>query len=360
LEQAKLVGGKVWGSHTYLTPGRYTVHVTVYDAFTSASTTQTVTVASPIAYTPTLAAAPGRVKPGATVSLRGEGFKPGEAVRLVLASQVPVERSVIADARGAVVVGITVPMAALDGTYPVTAVGASSKASTSADVIVQAKGLTSQTIVSLPTGVVGYAEQAAVQVQVPSDATGRVEIYADGHLVANATIGAGGTVAVRLPRLPIGQHQISADFLGDSRYEPSSAQAQSLTVIGDPSAPSTEPGPGLPGVPGVQPETTAPVSPVAVVAKAVVAGKAFKKNTKPAVSVTVTLSDKAKPVGKVGIRVNGKLVKTVALKAGNKGKITVRLPKKYSKTIKISARFTPSSTQIKPVISPTRKLTVKK
>jgi len=79
-------------------------------------------------------------------------------------------------------------------------------------------------------------------------------------------------------------------------------------------------------------------------AKAItVTGKAFKKNAKPKVVVRVgKLNNGAWATGKVQVRVNGKLVKTVSLKAKHKGKITVTLPR-AKKTITVKAGLKTSS-----------------
>jgi hypothetical protein len=68
-----------------------------------------------------------------------------------------------------------------------------------------------------------------------------------------------------------------------------------------------------------------------------VTAKAFKKGSKPKVTVSVTLtSGSAK--GKVTLYVNGKKAKTVKV-IGKK--TVVQLPKKYSKAIKVKAKYTP-------------------
>ncbi|MDR1791522.1 MAG: glycoside hydrolase family 3 C-terminal domain-containing protein [Propionibacteriaceae bacterium] len=70
-----------------------------------------------------------------------------------------------------------------------------------------------------------------------------------------------------------------------------------------------------------------------------VSGAAFKKNTKPKVTVVVKLS-KGYAKGKVAIYVGGKKVKSFnAIKT----KTTVTLPKKYAKAIKVKVKYTPVS-----------------
>jgi beta-glucosidase len=65
----------------------------------------------------------------------------------------------------------------------------------------------------------------------------------------------------------------------------------------------------------------------------------FKKNTKPVVFVTVTLSA-GYPKGKVALYVNGKWVKSINVV--NK-KTKVKLPKKYAKAISVKAKYVPKA-----------------
>ncbi|MDR0505044.1 MAG: glycoside hydrolase family 3 C-terminal domain-containing protein, partial [Bifidobacteriaceae bacterium] len=70
-----------------------------------------------------------------------------------------------------------------------------------------------------------------------------------------------------------------------------------------------------------------------------VTGKAFKKATKPTVTVTVKLSS-GTAKGKVTIYVANKKVKTVSV---TKATTKVKLSKKYSKAIKVKASYAPSA-----------------
>lgn len=72
---------------------------------------------------------------------------------------------------------------------------------------------------------------------------------------------------------------------------------------------------------------------------------AFKKHTKPVVTVKVgKLADGSHPLGKVTVKV-GSTQKTVALKAANKGTIKITLAKKYSKKITVRSSFAPTDTK---------------
>ncbi len=102
--------------------------------------------------------------------------------------------------------------------------------------------------------------------------------------------------------------------------------------------------------------------PKAVPGKVTVTGKAFKKGSKPTVTVKVgKLNTGAYPAGTVTVKVAGKTVGKKALKASAKGKVTVKLTKRYSKTIKVKATFTPSKPDaVKSRSSSTVKIKVKR
>ncbi len=75
-----------------------------------------------------------------------------------------------------------------------------------------------------------------------------------------------------------------------------------------------------------------------------VKGKAFKKGSKPKVTVTVAkLSSGVYASGTVKVYVGKKAVKKVKVTAKKKGKVTVTLPKRYGKTVRVKATFVPSS-----------------
>lgn len=88
---------------------------------------------------------------------------------------------------------------------------------------------------------------------------------------------------------------------------------------------------------------------------------AFKKNTKPVVTVKVgKLADGSYPSGKVTVKV-GSVQKTVALKAAHRGSIKVTLAKKYAKSITVRATFAPTDTKnVSAVTAKALKVKVKK
>ncbi|MDR1790360.1 MAG: hypothetical protein LBR20_01620, partial [Propionibacteriaceae bacterium] len=68
-----------------------------------------------------------------------------------------------------------------------------------------------------------------------------------------------------------------------------------------------------------------------------VSAQAFKKGTKPKVTVQITIPG-GDARGRVALFVNGKKVKTMNV---IRSKITVTLPKKYTKAIKVKAKYAP-------------------
>jgi beta-glucosidase len=120
------------------------------------------------------------------------------------------------------------------------------------------------------------------------------------------------------------------------------------------------PGPEV-RVPVPGPEVQVPGPPVSAKAgpnstKAVtVTAKAFKKGSKPKVTVSVTLTD-GSAKGRVALYVNGKKVKTV--KVIDK-KTVVKLPKTYSKAIKVKAKYIPKVTSQDGTVKTSASKTVK-
>ncbi|MDR1790440.1 MAG: glycoside hydrolase family 3 C-terminal domain-containing protein [Propionibacteriaceae bacterium] len=91
--------------------------------------------------------------------------------------------------------------------------------------------------------------------------------------------------------------------------------------------------------PVTTPTDTTPKAGKVTTTSVTVSGSAFKKNSKPKVTVVVKLS-KGYAKGKVAIYVGGKKVKSFnAIKT----KTTVTLPKKYAKAIKVKVKYTPVS-----------------
>ncbi|MDR1791676.1 MAG: Ig-like domain repeat protein [Propionibacteriaceae bacterium] len=231
-------------------------------------------------------------------------------------------------------------------------------------------------------------------------ASGTVEFYlgsATGTKIGEATVGADGKATVNVVFEQAGAQQIVAVYSGDNYLNTSTSEAYSVTVASgtDPStaAAIAEAKSGLEALIAganaiktdgytaatvgaltaavtaaktvaadpnatvaqlqaaiasintaiaalaVEPPTTPKASKVTTTSVKVTA-KAFKKASKPKITVTVKLSSGVAK-GKIAVYVNGKKVKTV--KVINKNTV-IQLPKKYSKAIKVKAKYLPKST----------------
>lgn len=75
-----------------------------------------------------------------------------------------------------------------------------------------------------------------------------------------------------------------------------------------------------------------------------VAGKKFKRNARPRVTIRAGRFDNGRwATGKLRIRVNGKVVRTVTLRVKDRGRVTVRLPR-ARKAVKVRAGFAKTAT----------------
>jgi len=82
--------------------------------------------------------------------------------------------------------------------------------------------------------------------------------------------------------------------------------------------------------------------------KPTITGKAFRKNTRPKVTVTLgKLNNGTYPAGKVKVYVGSKAVKTVTITKRSKGKVSVTLPKRYAKLVKVRATYLGNGTTAK-------------
>ncbi|MBS4752702.1 FG-GAP repeat protein [Nocardioides sp. zg-ZUI104] len=168
--------------------------------------------------------------------------------------------------------------------------------------------------VTLSSARVVYGRAVQAQVTVAGGHAvhgGKVAFYADHKLAATVAVGHDGVARARIAGLKAGRHRITARFLGSAE-----------TAAG----------------------ATSPAVAVAVAkarpGRVVVKGAAFRKGTRPKVTVRVgTLDNGARPVGTVVVRAGGKSVK-VKLTAAKKGKVVVRLPK-AKKAVTVRATFVP-------------------
>jgi len=207
------------------------------------------------------------------------------------------------------------------GSYTATvvasnAVGSSGASAASAAITVKSTVTIHKPVFSKKSQIRGSKSVATVSAVVIGAEGKKVGFYNGSTLLGTATV-KGAVATLRLSKsLKIRSYtSVVAKFAGDATtLAATSPKAAKFTV--------TKPKP----------------------AKAItVTGKAFKKNAKPKVVVRVgKLDNGAWATGKVQVRVNGKLVKTVSLKAKHKGKITVTLPR-AKKTITVKAGLKTSS-----------------
>jgi len=166
---------------------------------------------------------------------------------------------------------------------------------------------------SAGSAVFGSVMTATATVTPAADGT---VAFSSGTTVLGTVALAGGVASLRVAGLPVGSHPIVATYSGTATTDAAASAAATFTVT----------------------KLTPKVS---------VAAKAFKKSTKPKVTVTVAkLANGSYATGKVTVYVSGKAVKTVTLKASAKGTTSITLPKKYSKKISVKAKFLGSSTVI--------------
>ena len=132
----------VSGSHTWTVPGTYTVHVTISDGQSSASTATTVTVADPaqesiaVSSVSPASVSPVLGAPGRRVSVTGIGFRSGERVSVTLSTPITSATSVTADSKGRISAQLTIPGRSAPGVYAVTAIGAKSQVPATATLAV--------------------------------------------------------------------------------------------------------------------------------------------------------------------------------------------------------------------------------
>jgi hypothetical protein len=145
-----------------------------------------------------------------------------------------------------------------------------------------------------------------------TDATGNVEFFVNDKKVKTVAL-AGGKATLLLPKYSAGTYKVTASYLGNGTTSAATSSASSVVIT------------------------------KATTSKVTVSGKKFKKNSKPTVTIKVAkLNNGQYPVGKVGVYVGGKLVKTANLYVSAKGTVKVTLPKQ-SKTIKVKAIFSGSN-----------------
>ena len=166
---------------------------------------------------------------------------------------------------------------------------------------------------ALSTGSAAFGSTMTATATVSPAADGTIT-FSSGTTVLGTVALVGGVASLPVDGLPVGSHPIVATYSGTATTDAAASAAATFTVT-----------------------KLAP--------KVSVAAKAFKKSTKPKVTVKVArLSNGSYAAGKVTVYVSGKAVKTVTLKASAKGTVSITLPKKYSKKISVKAKFLGSAT----------------
>lgn len=148
---------------------------------------------------------------------------------------------------------------------------------------------------------VRYGDSAGLKIAVSANGkpvTGTVVVLQKGKELKRIQVSGHGTSTVSLGKLPVGTHNFSAKLLESATVKESTSKAVSIKVL--------------------KAKATATVT----------LKKSEVRSGKPAIiKILVKTSTGAIPTGKVKIKVNGKTVKTIKLKAAHKGRMTVKLPK---------------------------------
>ncbi len=309
---------------TRLAPGTYTVKVVAANALGSSSdSVASAPVVVPSLDVPTAPARPAVTAVGddgvqVTWSAPADGGTALTGYTVALTSSTGSLRSASVDASASSHTFTGLPAGSYTATVVASsAVGSSAASVASAAITVKSVVTIYKPVFSKKSQIRGSKSVATVSAVVIGAEGKKVGFYNGSTLLGTATV-TGAVATLKLSRsLEIrGYGSVVAKFAGDTAsLAATSPKAAKFTV--------TKPRP----------------------AKAItVTGKAFKKNAKPKVTVRVgKLDNGAWATGKVQVRVNGKLVKTVSLKARHKGKITVTLPR-AKKAITVKAGLKTSST----------------
>ncbi|MGO1770631.1 MAG: GH92 family glycosyl hydrolase, partial [Microbacterium sp.] len=236
VSEAEVADGQVRAEHTYAEEGAYTVDVTVDDGVRSASASLEIAVrADGESYSPAISLEPAEAAPGDDVAVAGEGFAPDEAVAVRLGDGDAVETT--SDADGAVAETITVPEDAVDGTYPVIALGEVSATEARADLAVRApQPGPEDTSVALSTDAADPVAGESITLTAavsPERAAGSVEFVSGDAVVGSATV-SGGTASAEVAVETSGDHVFVARFAPDDPGAFAPSESAPLTVtVGD-------------------------------------------------------------------------------------------------------------------------------
>uniref|UniRef100_UPI002629284C GH92 family glycosyl hydrolase n=1 Tax=Microbacterium sp. TaxID=51671 RepID=UPI002629284C len=215
VSSVEVADGQIVGEHTYADAGTYTVSVTADDGVRSATATLDIVVddvESP--YSPEITLGETSAAPGDTVAVSGTGFAPNESVEVRFGSEDAV--TIEANADGEIAGDVTVPESAVDGDYPVTALGAESNVEATATLRVTAQqpGAEATSVqLSADADDVVVGDLVALTATVdPADAVGSVEFVEGDTVVGTASV-SGGVATADVELSTSGEHTFFARFV---------------------------------------------------------------------------------------------------------------------------------------------------
>ncbi|MGM1017205.1 MAG: GH92 family glycosyl hydrolase [Actinomycetota bacterium] len=238
VSQTPVADGTVMGEHTYALAGTYTVTVTVDDGVRSDATSLEILVDEPAPpYSPEIAVDPLEAAPGATVRVTGDGFAESEDVEVRFGDEDAVETTSNGD--GEISIDITIPQDAVDGAYPVVAIGAVSATEAAATLTVRSElPGAAETSVSLASDADDPAAGDLIALTAtvdPAAAAGQVDFLKGDDIVGSATVTAGvATADVRVGTS--GTHTFTARFTPDDpeAFQPSESDPLTIEVRSTP------------------------------------------------------------------------------------------------------------------------------
>ncbi|WP_328916672.1 MULTISPECIES: Ig-like domain repeat protein [unclassified Streptomyces] len=180
-----------------------------------------------LAQSGTLTVSDSKPAPGATVTVGGSGYRSGESVAFTFGSVSL--GSAIASGDGTVSFQAVLPADAAYGDHTITAVGAGSGRTGTADVDVLA---TTTTALTLNPAAPGISEAVVLNAAVTGDGTdGAVVTFRDGTTVLGQGTVTGGTAALSVPAgFKAGTYSFTASFEGTATADTSASDAVRLVL----------------------------------------------------------------------------------------------------------------------------------
>ncbi|MFD3453085.1 Ig-like domain repeat protein [Streptomyces sp. NPDC058691] len=175
----------------------------------------------------TLTVSDSKPAPGATFTVGGSGYRSGESVAFTLASTSL--GSAVADSDGTVSYQAVLPADVAYGGTTITAVGAGSGYTETADIDVLA---TTSTTLSLNPAAPGINKAVALKAAVTGDGTdGGVVTFRDGTTVLGHGTVTGGTASLSVPAgFKAGTYHFTASFEGTATADTSASDAVQLVL----------------------------------------------------------------------------------------------------------------------------------